>query len=73
TYYEPGHLGSSSCTKEDAEAWCLDVHTFTKYANEGFVFEAPVVIKEQFKDALDFDKARCAADLSDGLGNRELE
>jgi len=31
------------------------------------------VIKEQFKDALDFDKAGCAADLSDGLGNRELE
>jgi len=36
----------------------VDVHTFTKYANEGFVFQVPVVIKEQFTDALDFDEAR---------------
>lgn len=71
-HYEPRHLGTSNCTKEDAEVWCMDVETFKGYAAQGFVFVVPVLVKEQFKDSLDYTKARCAADLADALGKRKI-
>ncbi|KAK4909040.1 hypothetical protein LTR49_022139 [Elasticomyces elasticus] len=72
-YYEPSHLGKSSCAKEDAEVWCLDDATFKRYTDEGVVFLVPVVVKERFKDSEDYSRARYAEDLSDALGPRSLK
>ncbi|KAK5677999.1 hypothetical protein LTR17_027687, partial [Elasticomyces elasticus] len=72
-YYEPSHLGKSSCAKRDAEVWCLDDATFKRYTDEGVVFLVPVIVKERFKDSEDYSRARYAKDLSDALGPRSLK
>ncbi|KAK4896854.1 hypothetical protein LTR49_028087 [Elasticomyces elasticus] len=72
-YYEPTHIGKSSCSKEDAEVWCLDDATFKRYADEGVIFLVPVIVKEHFKDSKDHSKARYAQELSDALGPRSLK
>ncbi|KAK4909465.1 hypothetical protein LTR49_021744 [Elasticomyces elasticus] len=71
-YYEPTYLGKSSCSKDNAEVWCLDDATFKRYADEGVIFLVPVIFKEHFKDSKDYSKARYAEDLSDALGPRSL-
>jgi hypothetical protein len=55
-YAEPeAELGLSSASADEADVWYLTWESFKKYADRGFVFDRPVVIKQQFLDSGMYD------------------
>ncbi len=56
-YAEPEHcLGrSSAASPEDADVWYLSWDSFRRYADSGYVFRRPVVIKQNFQDSGMYD------------------
>ncbi len=56
-YTEPAHcLGRSSvASSDDADVWYLSWNTFRRYADSGYIFRRPVVIKQSFQDSGMYD------------------
>jgi hypothetical protein len=55
-YAEPeATLGLSSAKADDADVWYLTWESFRSYADRGYVFNRPIVIKQQFQDSGMYD------------------
>ncbi|CAI4215847.1 unnamed protein product [Parascedosporium putredinis] len=58
-YAEPEHQlgGSSVASPSDADVWYLSSDSFHRYAEDGYIFRRPVVVKQQFQDSSMYDIA----------------
>ncbi|CZT15090.1 uncharacterized protein RCC_12292 [Ramularia collo-cygni] len=70
-YHDPAGPANPNTAQHTADIWCMDEQAFCRFAQDKS-FDRPILIKENFKDAVDFSLDRCVREICDRLAGSEL-